>query len=42
MKYENIISNTMSQGGYWNINKPLARAIRLKYNSITYAASQRI
>lgn len=42
MSYENIITYTLSQGGYWHINKPLARAIRLKYRRIAYATYRRI
>lgn len=41
MNCENILMNTLSQGGYWHINKPLARTIRLKRNRIAYATYKR-
>ncbi len=42
MNCENIITYTLSQGGYWHINKPLARAIRFKYRRAFNAVNQRI
>ncbi|MDO4504482.1 MAG: hypothetical protein Q4B84_05040 [Clostridia bacterium] len=42
MSYESVITYTLSQGGYWHINKPLARAIRLKYHRVAYAVNKRI
>lgn len=42
MSYESVITYTLSQGGYWHINKPLARAIRVKYSRIAYAAYKRV
>lgn len=40
MSCENIITYTLSQGGYWHINKPLAKAIRHKRNCLAYAVNK--